>query len=101
MTQLWAAGVALVLAVCTVGAVGDTYCAPPDVSNVTIASRTHVCVVFNGVARAYFTPEADKMTRLQFNGSTCVCACPCPWVLPVPLHLRVYASPVLLYVLHV
>lgn len=70
MALLWAAGVALVLALCTAGARGDTYCAPPGVSNVTIASRTHVCVVFNGVARAYFTPEADKMTRLQFNGST-------------------------------
>ena len=45
-------------------------CTPTGVKNmVTIGEKTHLCVVFNGLAKAYFTPIADKLTRLEFNGS--------------------------------
>ena len=61
----------VVAAVCNV-AYCSTWCAPADtVQAVTIAKKSHVCVVFNGVARTYFTPTADTLTRLEFYGSTC------------------------------
>ena len=53
-------------------------CAPSNVAQqITIGDNTHICVIFNGVARAYFTPLVDKFTRLQFNGSAC--PLPSPW----------------------
>lgn len=44
-------------------------CAPPGVSNsVKIGKSTHVCVTINNVTQAYFTPVADKLSRLTLNG---------------------------------
>jgi hypothetical protein len=67
-------------------------CAPAGTpERVTIGKSSHVCVIFNGKARAYFTPVVDQLTRLEFNGCTCqtlfwVFLNPVSFTSPVALH---------------
>ena len=67
-------GVAMLVAVAVfacawTAADAQSVCNTPNAEEVRIGDTTHVCVNFNGVARSYFTPVSDRMTRLQFNGS--------------------------------
>ena len=63
----------LLALVSALGAVRVWSCAPTGVRNlVTIGTDTHVCVTINNVTQTYFTPTADKLSRLTLNGCTFV-----------------------------